>query len=273
MAKRISPQRQPSDAGSGRRPRPIENSPLQDVFFPEGVDRIAEPETELREGLRPPPRKPPVGGRPEIDHKPPDEARDKNDDLDRYCRKLLDELERRCPGLLPTGPLPAGEVTEPIEIKQPDLERLILRAVGVSDKRKRNQVIWEQAGSELLVHLKETRIAVLDGMVLLGLTVETVETKRVEVTVPFAVGRPDHLAGMVVTTEAQPRGPSVIVDGWGEALTAAGWQALLDVISTIAARTGVDENGTPLLPGAIVASRGRLGVIAQAGHVFEGPAR
>jgi hypothetical protein len=192
-----------------------------------------------------------------------------DEDLDRRCRQLLAELEKYCPDLLPTGPLPPGDVADPIDIQQKDLERLVLSAVGVEDKRGRHQVIWEQAGSELLVHLERTRLAVLEGLVLVGLTVETVETGRVEVTVPFAVGRPERLAGMVVTSDTQPRGPVIVVDRWGDALIAAAWQALVDVISTIAARTGVDEDGAPLLPGAIVATEGRLSVIPQAGHLFE----
>jgi hypothetical protein len=248
---------------------------LRDFFSPEPGDAATSTETsaslraqQLRKRRKSPERPKPPAGR-----EPSRKGKDKDDDLDEYCRELLAELEERCPGLLPTGPLPPGEVADPIEIKQPDLEKLILKAFGVGDKRKRNTVIWEQAGSELLVHLKKTRIAVLEGMVLVGLTVQTIETETVEITVPFAVGRPDRLAGMVVTAEAQPRGPSVIVDLWGESLTAAAWQALLDVVSTIAARTGVDDAGTPLLPGAIVAAQGRLGVIPQAGHVFEGPIR
>lgn len=192
-----------------------------------------------------------------------------NDDLDRHCRKLLAELEKHCPGLLPSGPLPPGEVVDPIEVRNDDFQELIYTAFGVTDKRRRNQVIWEQAGSELLVHLGRTRVQVVEGLIIVGLTVESNESGQVEVTIPFAVGRPDRLAGMVVTTEPKPRGPTIIIDRWGESLIAAAWQAVLDVIGTLSARAGVDEEGSPLLPGAIVADDNLLRVVAQAPQVFE----
>jgi hypothetical protein len=197
----------------------------------------------------------------------PNDPRD--DDLDRHCRKLLAELEKHCPGLLPTGPLPPGEVVDPIEVRNDDFQELISTAFGVTDKRRRNQVIWEQAGSELLVHLGKTRVQVVEGLIIVGLTVESNESGQVEVTIAFAVGRRDRLAGMVMTTEPNPRGPTIIIDRWGESLVAAAWQAVLDVISTLSARAGVDEEGSPLLPGAIVADDNLLSVVAQAPQIFE----
>jgi hypothetical protein len=165
--------------------------------------------------------------------------------------------------------LPPSETAEPIEVRNDDLQELLLTAVGVTDKRRRNQVVWELAGSELLVHLQATRVQVAAGLVIVGMTVETNETGHVEVTIPFAVGRRRQLAGMLVTTESKPRGPTIIIDRWGDALISAAWQALLDVIGTLAARAGVDQLGNPLLPGAVVAEDNRLTIIAQAAHKFE----
>jgi hypothetical protein len=170
---------------------------------------------------------------------------------------------------LPAGPLGVGEVGDTIDVDQKDVGRLFDAALGVDERRRKKPVIWERAGSELLVHLHRVRVAVLDGLILIGIPVETVETGRVEVTVAFGLGTPDQLAGMVATTEAKPRGPAPIVDLWGEALTAFAWQTLLDVVERLAARTGVDTDGSPLLPGALVADRGRLGLIPQAAHTFE----
>lgn len=212
-----------------------------------------------------PPVKPPPYDPPK--KRDPKDPRD--DDLDRHCKKLLAELEKRCPGLLPTGPLPPGDVVDPIEVRNDDFQELIYTALGVTDRRRRNQVIWEQAGSELLVHLGETRVQVVEGLIIVGLTVESNESGRVEVTIPFAVGRRDRLAGMVATTEPKPRGPNIIIDRWGESLIAAAWQAVLDVIGTLSARAGVDEDGSPLLPGAIVAEGNVLSVVAQAPQIFE----
>ena len=198
---------------------------------------------------------------------------DGESELEHQCRRLLALLRKHCPDIIPPGPVPPGEVTPPLDVATEQLTQLVRSAAGDDDGRGRTQVVWEQAGSALLVHHRQTRVAVLEGLILLGITVETRETGRVEVTVPFAVGRPDRLAGMVVTTEPAPRGPTVIVDRWGDAIIAHGWQLLTDVVATLCARVGVDTGGRPLLPGAIVASRGGLRVIPQAPHAFEAPRR
>jgi hypothetical protein len=231
------------------------------------------------EGLPVPPRRPlppidhPPVDRPPVDRppvdRPPVDPPPSDDELARYCRKLLAELEKRCPGLLPGRPLPPGEVLSPIDVGNDDFQALVHSALGVDERSKRDQVVWEQAGSALLVHLGETRVQALDGLILVGLTVEANETGRVQVTIPFAVGRTDRLAGMVVTTEPKPRGPSIIIDRWGESLIATAWRAVLDVIGSLTAQAGVDEEGTPLLPGAIVAENNLLRVVAQAPQVFE----
>jgi hypothetical protein len=249
-------QRAASD-GMNRR-QPVE-APVYDVFFPEWT---RTERTSSAESAPAPPAEPAI----------PDDvlaATRGNRLLDWQCKRLLDILREECPGIIPPGPVPAGEVTEPIDVGSERLQDLVLGAVGVEDKRRRNQVVWQNAGSELLVHLKGTRIGVVDGFVLIGLVVETQETGRVEVTVPFAVGSSQRLAGMVVSTEPVPRGPALIIDRWGEPIIAAAWQVLVDVIGALTARVGVDHEGTPLVPGAIVASKGTLRVIPQARHAFE----
>lgn len=224
--------------------------------------------------LRPTPVTGPAAVRPRPEHPgKPHKPKPPSDDLEKQCSQLLAKLEKHCPGLLPAGPVPAGEIAAPIEVGTDDLQQLLLIAVGVTDKRRRNRVVWELAGSELLVHLQSMRVQVIRGLVLVGLTVETNETGRVEVTVPFAVGQSGHLSGMIVTTEPKPRGPTIIIDRWGDAIIAAAWQAILGVIGTLSARAGVDELGNPLLPGAVVAEDNRLAVVAQAAHKFEGIGR
>lgn len=198
---------------------------------------------------------------------------DGESELGRRCRRLLALLRKHCPDIIPPGPVPPGEVTPPVDVAAEQLTELLRTAAAAAYDRVRDRVVWEQAGSQLLVHQRQTRVAVLEGLVLVGVTVETRETGRVEVTVPFAVGRPDRLAGMVVTTEPAPRGPTAITDPWGDAIIAHCWRLLTDVVATLCAQVGVDTGGRPLLPGAIVASRGELRVIPQAPHAFEAARR
>lgn len=249
---------QPAD-----RPAPIADPRIHDLLFPRATAGAGPPPskqaTDLHSALR---RllevKDPIAGETE---------------LEQQCRRLLALLREHCPDLIPVGPVPPGEVTPPVDVDTEQLGRLLLTAAGGTGPRRRDREVWEQAGSELLVHHGRTRVALLDGLILIGVGVETRETGRTEVTVPFAVGRPGRLAGMVVATEPAPRGSTIITDRWGDAILAYAWRLLMDVVATLCARIGVDTGGRALLPGAIVATRGGLRVIPQAPHAFEATRR
>ena len=188
-------------------------------------------------------------------------------DVRAECRKVLEVLVRRCPNVVPPGPLPSGQTAEPLPMKSAEVTRLVRAAMAPEPDA--DSVIWEHAGSELLVHTGRTRIEVLDGVVLVGVTVESDQLGETEVVVPFAVGTAEQLAGMIATTERRPRGPDPLVDHWGDALIAAAWDALLAVAEELSSQIGVDETGSPLRPGALVAAAGTLSVVPQARHRYE----
>ncbi len=187
--------------------------------------------------------------------------------LRKRCLRLLALLRRWCPDMLPPEPLPEGKVGPPIELGSKTVSTLIRDALVPEEGPK--SVIWQQAGSEVVVHLDRTRVRVLDGLVLVGVTLESEETGLAELTVPFAVGTEDRLAGMITVTEEKPRGPAILVDRWGEAVIAAAWKALLDVADQLAAEAGTDETGAPLRAGALITEGDRLGIVPQARHAFE----
>ena len=191
--------------------------------------------------------------------------------LRKRCLRLLALLRRWCPDMLPPEPLPEGRVGPLIELKSSTVSRLVRDALLPEEGPK--SVIWQQAGSEVVAHLDRTRVQVLDGLVLIGITLESEETGPAELTVPFAVGTPDRLAGMITVTEEKPRGPAILADRWGEAVIATAWKALMDVADHLAAEAGTDEMGAPLRSGALVTEGDRLGVVPQARHSFERVAR
>jgi hypothetical protein len=124
------------------------------------------------------------------------------------------------------------------------------RAVRVDDVQARcraelaraaggGQVVWTDGDAELLVRADAARVRCVDGAVLVGLPVYTDQTGEAEVVLAFAVG-----AGLRMAAERPPRGPDTVVDRWGEALLAAGWDALVAVAAGVAA-AGNGSGGTP----------------------------
>jgi len=139
----------------------------------------------------------------------------------------------------------------------------------MSPSGEASAVIWQLADSEVLFYPRETQIKITAGLVLVGLSLESDESGQSVVTVPFAVGSDDNLAGMLAVTEEQPRGPDMLVELWGEAIIATAWNALLEIVQDIASEAGRDENGDLLRAGALVARQDKLIVIPQAMHEFE----
>ncbi len=162
--------------------------------------------------------------------------------------------------------VPAAAVAPPVLVQAKGLDDLLRAAIGAATEQR---VVWRDGDSEVLVHLDETRTKTLDGLVLVGVTLESDETGVQEITVPFGVGSASVTAGLLGVTETEPRGHPLLVERWGEAVIATAWKALLDVGQAVAAGAGTDEDGADLVPGAIVAKPEGLEIIPQARHVFE----
>lgn len=189
--------------------------------------------------------------------------------LNPTCQKLLDDLRKKCPDI-PAVQVPPGVVVQEVTRAEADAQRDLVALLTAGGTRPK--VVWRDSGSEVEAHLDLTRIQTLPhGLVLVGITLETVETQRRELTVPFALGHAQRLAGMLATTERKPRGDEVLVDRWGAAVIATAWKGLLDLATTYAALAGNDVDGNPLVAAAIVSEPPRLIVVPRARFDFENP--
>jgi hypothetical protein len=170
----------------------------------------------------------------------------------------------------PPKPLPPGGVAPPVTIPGSAVEPLTIAALGARYAAVGHpaaaQVIWQDADGEVLVHLDQTKVVMFPGLILVALTLETDETGKGQLVVPFAVGSPTSPAGLLVATEQRPRGPDQLVDRWGESAIAAAWLALLDLAHGLALQSGVDADGSRLIPGAIVCDGTSFSVVPQARH-------
>ena len=77
-----------------------------------------------------------------------------------------------------------GEVGDAFTLPAKNVELMVRRAIATDQ----NRVTWVYAGNEALVHLDKTRVAVVEGFVFVGLTLETDQTGPQELTTVFAVG-------------------------------------------------------------------------------------
>jgi hypothetical protein len=111
-------------------------------------------------------------------------------------------------------------------------------------------VVWVDAGDELVVHLSSLRAATKDGILLVSVDVESDQTGRQSVAMPFAVGT-DPGQGTVVVCEPLPRGPDVIVRRWGAILQGALFAALQDMAQVHAGERGGRPNALFVRDGAL----------------------
>lgn len=182
------------------------------------------------------------------------------------CRKMLEAMQEKCPDLLPDIPLKEGQISAPIEVEAKLFLKLTKTAIKPNTKKA---IIWRENGSEVRFWPDKTVVDIQEGLILIGIVLEAQETGEQTLTVPFATGTEKRFAGTVMTTDQKPRGNERLINIWGDAVIAAAYEAVLQVVSGIAAETGIDTKGQNLRVGAIIAKQGILSVIPQAYFDFE----
>lgn len=97
-------------------------------------------------------------------------------------------------------------------------------------------VVWVDGADEVLVHLPSVRVALRDRLVAVSVDLETDQTGRETLVMPFSVGGLRDPAGLIAAAEALPRGDGLLVGRWGRILQEAVWSALLSVVDDYASR-------------------------------------
>lgn len=190
-----------------------------------------------------------------------------NDKLSDECRKLLDALEQRCPGLVRPEPIPAGEPGPEINLDSKQTTALFAAAARATVGADR--VLWDDGENRLLVLVADVRADIDDGVIVVRIPVQCDQVKKAEVQVAFAVGSEKQPAGMLAATETRPRGPADVVDIWREPLIAFAWQVVLRMTTVLSAESGTDRDGAGLIPLSLTASRKALSIRTLARHEFD----
>ena len=203
--------------------------------------------------------------------------------VDDRCLALLKLLRERCPDLVPINDAPAGTVARPVPLPAENAAALITTAlrqavatgatgrVPPPDAQLPATALWQEGPDALLVQVARCQVAFDDGQVVVTVPVlcDQIPDRYATVSVAFVVGTARRPAGLFAATSGHPSGPPVVVQRWGDALTALAWQALLDVVRGIASHAGRDADGAGLVPVALVAARTGLVVLPQARHPID----
>lgn len=104
------------------------------------------------------------------------------------------------------------------------------------------QVVWVDAGDEVLVHLDSLNARVLKETLLVSLDLETDQTGRSPLVCAFALGGVGDQAGLLAVTEELPQGNPLLAARWGRAVQAAIWNGLLE----LADEQAKSRNAAPL---------------------------
>lgn len=144
------------------------------------------------------------------------------------------------------------------------------RAAGLFRPSKHAEVVWVAGGSELAVGFAATSVKLATGVIQLIFPVRCDQTGQGAVSVLFAVGSPSAPAGLYAASSRRPDGPAAVVDAWGDALVAFGWQCLLDLVTGIAAATGKDQRGNLLVPVELSVTSQGITIVPMARHRFAG---
>lgn len=112
------------------------------------------------------------------------------------------------------------------------------------------RVIWVDGGDEVLVHLDSMTTQIVGQTVLIAVDLETDQTGRTPLIVPFAVGT-DETAGLVAATDEFPRGNGLLAARWGSAVQAAAWTALLSLANDHATERGQAPRGLAIANGRL----------------------
>jgi hypothetical protein len=187
---------------------------------------------------------------------------------------LMTQLRIDDPKRFRIEPLPAGMSGDVVQLSSDRAQTLLQRAAadaaGLVDARAAEAgVLWQSAAGELLVRPAQLRLQLRDGLMAVSLPVFCDQTGAAQVHITLAVGSPQRAAGLLATTEERPRGPAAVVDVWGDALLGLTWQAVLTLLEGLAAESGRDQDGAPLLPVALTASANGLVVQVAARHAFD----
>jgi hypothetical protein len=175
----------------------------------------------------------------------------------------------------PQAAAPGATSDGALRITSDEAQKLMLptaRLVADLPAGSRLEVVWVSGTSELTVDTAGLTFACDPGVVTIGVPVSCDQVASAVVTVSLAIGTAAAPSGLLMSTFTVPQGPAIIVDLWGEAITAFAWEVLLHLTQQLSGQAGVDKSGEPLVPALIAADADLLVIQPMARHNVIGAA-
>jgi hypothetical protein len=179
-------------------------------------------------------------------------------------------LRAKIPDLLPDKPLSVGDLGPALPLGAETLDRLSRLAAGGlafpngDDSADTKPVLWDDGTSALLVFPDKVRTKMTDRLLTVVIPVAT-DAGETEMTVPFAIGNKEVVAGLVAAAPDRPQGDALIADVWGEQLIAFAYELILELADTIAGASGRDIANNRLVAQGLSIENGALVIQSQAG--------
>lgn len=134
----------------------------------------------------------------------------------------------------------AIDLSVPLDEVQAAVRERVLAGAASHD-----EVVWSRDGAELLVHARSLRLRATAGFLVAELAAESEQTGAVSVRMVLFLGTAAAGGGLSAAVSHDGATPAVLVDAWGEALRAAVWEGVLDVVEGVAV-TASRVAGVPL---------------------------
>ena len=93
-------------------------------------------------------------------------------------------------------------------------------------------VIWQEDGSDVLVHVSSLKVALQSGMASFSIDMECDQCGRENLIVNFYLGGKDDLTNLNAMREEAPKGHPIIVGRWAGPMQEVIWAGLIDLVAS-----------------------------------------
>jgi len=131
----------------------------------------------------------------------------------------------------PPPPPPKQEILLIDDVLNVSQKNVVEHLAKILSEGKDGPVIWQEDGSDVLVHVSTLAAVFHDGLASFTIDMECDQCGRGPLVVRFYLGPKNELSNMVAAKEEAPAGHPILVGRWAGPLQDAIWYGLLDLVS------------------------------------------
>jgi len=131
------------------------------------------------------------------------------------------------------------------------LAQVLREALTGAAQRGASEVVWEDRGSQLVLHVGALQVRALDNTLVVAVDAETAEFGVTPLIVRFVFGGARDSAALVASSDETVHGHPLVAARWGPLFRGVIWSAIVRLSEAHAGERG-------LRPTAIVIGKGRL---------------